>query len=74
MHEVQPREYFWRSLVKTGGQVRPTRDCVAVLEGRNELPSWGGVSVQLPVPKAPVFSWSAKKLIGGARRGRVRLE
>src|SRR5882762_1538308 len=23
-------------------------------------PTWGGVSVQLPVPKAPLFSWSAK--------------
>src|SRR6267378_4063875 len=23
-------------------------------------PTWGGVSVQLPVPKAPLFSWSAQ--------------
>lgn len=43
MHDVQPRECFWRLLVKIDGQVRPTSDCVAVLEGRNELPSWGGV-------------------------------
>ena len=34
-------------------------------------PTWGDVSVQLPVPKAPLFSWSAKYRLGGARRGPV---
>src|SRR6266480_4614535 len=33
----------------------------------------GDVSVQLPVPKAPLFSWSAQNRLGGARRGRIRL-
>ena len=36
-------------------------------------PFWGGVSVQLPVPKAPLFSWSAQNRLGDARRGRIRL-
>jgi len=36
-------------------------------------PFWGDVSVQLPVPEAPLFSWSAKNRLGGARSGRIRL-
>jgi hypothetical protein len=38
-----------------------------------QLSAWGGVSVQLPVPKAPLFFWSAKSRLAGARRGRIRL-
>ena len=33
---------------------------------------WGDVSAQLPVPKALLFSWSAKNQLGGVPRSRFR--
>jgi len=36
-------------------------------------PTWGGVSIPLPVPQAPLFSWSAKSRRRDPRRGQIRL-
>jgi hypothetical protein len=41
--------------------------------GALQRPFWGDVSVQLPVPKAPLSSCSAKNRLADARRDRIRL-